>query len=139
MKECNTCKEIKDISEFSIEKRVKSGLRSQCKECANKYYQSNAGQNKVLLRRFGITIKQYEQMLKNQDNKCAICKQEEIRCDYRYGKLRKLSVDHDHKTKKIRGLLCGDCNTAIGLLKEDIKLVKNAFEYMLINNSSKLL
>lgn len=43
---------------------------------------------------------------------------------------KKLSVDHCHKTGKVRGLLCSNCNTAIGLLKEDINVLKNAINYL---------
>lgn len=39
-------------------------------------------------------------------------------------------IDHDHKTGKIRGLLCGFCNKAIGLLKENINILRNAIHYL---------
>lgn len=62
--------------------------------------------NRVLKYMYGITLDQYNQMCIDQDNKCLICKNQ-----------RKLVVDHDHKTGKIRGLLCINCNSRLGWLE----------------------
>ena len=146
MKKCSKCKIIKNINEFYSSKKSKSGVRSGCKECeknkSDNYEQTLKGKharmlynnspithNKVLLRKFGITLEEYNKMLKQQNNKCAICKQGEIKLN-KYGKPKRLSVDHDHKTNKIRGLLCHTCNTGIGLLKDDIEIIKNALIYL---------
>lgn len=139
-KKCTKCKVIKDINEFYSCKRDKSGVRSWCKECDNNapdnYTHSLKGKhvrmlyndlpktrNTRLLKKFGITLNQYNVIIKQQNNKCAIC-----------GKSTKkrLNVDHDHKTKKIRGLLCTPCNTAIGLLNDDIEIIKNVLRYLSI-------
>ena len=68
---------------------------------------------------YKITLKDYDDMLKAQDSKCLIC-----------GFDGPLVVDHCHKTNKIRGLLCSKCNKGIGLLKEDLNTILNAFEYI---------
>lgn len=60
-----------------------------------------------LRRKFGITTYQYEQMLKDQNGVCAICKKNNM-------KKKGLNVDHDHQTKKIRGILCSNCNGSLG-------------------------
>lgn len=78
-----------------------------------------------LQRTFGITIDEYEERLKKQNGVCAICKQPEIR---RRNKL--LSVDHDHDTGFVRGLLCGACNTGIGQLHDSPKLLREAIAYL---------
>ena len=67
-------------------------------------------------------------MKKAQGGKCAICREKETR--KRRGRIARLSVDHDHSTGDIRGLLCTRCNTAIGLLEDDITLLKNAIDYL---------
>lgn len=57
---------------------------------------------------FGITPEQYEEMARSQDNRCALCPNT-------HTELHRLSVDHDHKTGKVRGLLCGTCNRKLGV------------------------
>ena len=81
-------------------------------------------QNTNLKQKFGINRDQYQVMLNQQDNVCAICKENEIVPN------RSLSVDHDHKTGKIRGLLCSNCNPGIGKFKEDIELLRRAVVYL---------
>ena len=78
---------------------------------------------------FGLTVQQYERLFTNQNGLCAICKQPE--CTVRNGKIKKLAVDHDHVTGKVRGLLCSHCNTAIGLFKDDIATMSLAVAYLL--------
>ena len=78
--------------------------------------------------KYGITPEQYDQMLKDHDGVCAICKQPETAS--RAGKIKLLSVDHSHTTKQIRGLLCDNCNKALGNMHENIERLKNAIEYL---------
>lgn len=73
------------------------------------------------LKRYGITEKEYNQILKKQDGRCSICKKQQD---------KKLVVDHNHETKKIRGLLCGNCNRGIGLLGDSKKQLKEAIKYL---------
>jgi hypothetical protein len=73
---------------------------------------------------YNIPIGQYDKMLMEQNNKCAICSTHQ-------SFLKKtLSVDHDHETGKTRGLLCQRCNTAIGMLKDSIDLLDKAKSYL---------
>ncbi|MCJ7828710.1 MAG: endonuclease VII domain-containing protein [Dehalococcoidia bacterium] len=67
-------------------------------------------------RKFNITIEQYEQMFESQNGCCAICGKLEV-IENKYGIIR-LAVDHDHKTDKIRGLLCVRCNVKLGILED---------------------
>lgn len=68
---------------------------------------------------YGITQKEYENMFLLQSGRCAIC-----------DKCVKLLVDHDHKTGKIRGLLCIKCNSAISFLDESLEILNRALEYI---------
>ena len=77
---------------------------------------------------FGIDLAEYSQMLLGQDGKCAICAQPETQM--RGGKVKALSVDHNHSTGAIRGLLCSDCNTGIGKLKDDRSVLLAAIRYL---------
>ena len=83
-----------------------------------------------LRKRFGISAAEYDSMLEKQKGVCQICSQPETKVDHRTKLPRRLAVDHCHKTGKVRGLLCSDCNTAIGLLKDDIDLMQKAIEYV---------
>lgn len=84
------------------------------------------------LAKFGITLIEYENLLKKQLGCCAICKQPERRLDNSAsGKIKSLALDHHHLTGKLRGLICQDCNLAVGLLKDDPKLVKSLLYYLL--------
>lgn len=79
-------------------------------------------------RRFGITRQEYAELFHKQDGKCAICNSPETA--KRLGKIKALAVDHDHKTGRVRGLLCSDCNTGIGKLKDDPKVLQSAIRYL---------
>lgn len=72
---------------------------------------------------YGIefTVEQYEELLVAQGGVCAICLEDCV---------KSLAVDHDHKTKTVRGLLCMKCNTALGAFKEDPSLLEKAIAYL---------
>jgi hypothetical protein len=156
---CVSCKCEKPISDFPKAKQNKSGYRGQCKTCCKAwmagYYERNrekaavAGResykrnrerklytsrrwseqnpdrvkDNLLKYSFGIGLDDYQRMLSEQDGKCAIC-----RTDSNRG--RAFAVDHDHATGEIRGLLCSDCNTGIGLLKDEPELLAKAIQYL---------
>jgi hypothetical protein len=77
---------------------------------------------------FGISLDTYNQMFTAQGGVCAICKQPETHT--RNGKLKALAVDHHHGTGKIRALLCCDCNTGIGKLKDSPEILEAAAAYI---------
>lgn len=87
-----------------------------------------AWKNSYLEQSFGISLAEYGEMLVAQNGVCAICKQPETHM--RNGKVKALAVDHDHKTGAIRGLLCFDCNTGIGKLKDDPEVMRSAIQYL---------
>lgn len=82
----------------------------------------------VLANKYGISLVTYEEMLDKQDHKCAICSVNETMVIR--GKQYRLAVDHDHKTGKVRGLLCSSCNRGIGYLRDDINIFKKAIDYL---------
>jgi hypothetical protein len=71
--------------------------------------------------KYGLTIKQYEAMLEEQGNRCAICHRASD---------KPLCVDHNHATGKVRGLLCWHCNIALGKLQDDPEVVRAALDYL---------
>lgn len=78
--------------------------------------------------KYNLTLEQYAEMHKVQGGACAICGYPESRL--RLGKLLPLVVDHDHKTGRIRGLLCCDCNTSIGKMKDNPEILRAAASYI---------
>jgi hypothetical protein len=99
--------------------------KKTAKEWAKKNTESL--KNTALKRQYGLTRKEYLLILKDQNGKCSICRN---KC--KTG--RDLSVDHCHKTKKIRGLLCGNCNRGIGLFLDSPILLQKAIYYLEINS-----
>ncbi len=132
---CTKCKIRKLFSEFYSHSTGKYKLSSICKECdsltckawkaKNKERAAHSKREYNLKRRYGIDIEFYEYLLKSQGGKCAIC-------DNTLGTNdgHRLAVDHCHKTKKVRGLLCKVCNNAIGLFRENELYFKNAIKYL---------
>jgi hypothetical protein len=78
---------------------------------------------------YGITESEYRNMLKEQHNLCAICGSEGFLIGNN-GHTELLAVDHDHETEKVRGLLCHNCNRALGLFQDRIDNLKSAIKYL---------
>ena len=74
---------------------------------------------------YGVTPEQFEQMLEQQGGTCAICA-----TDQWDSKGRGPSVDHDHATGKVRGLLCASCNNGLGRFRDDTALLRAAVKYL---------
>lgn len=132
---CSLCGKNKQRKEFYKDFRRPKGVQSECKECVlkmrrNDYrkhkpnYQKN-NRNRHLVREYGITTDQYNQMVINQNSCCEICNRhvDDI-------KNHKLYVDHNHGTDKIRGLICGSCNRLIALAMEKSSILLNAINYL---------
>lgn len=87
----------------------------------------------VLKRRYGVTVEQYNTLFEKQNGCCAICTAHQSQFK------KALHLDHCHKTDKIRGLLCVNCNTALGHLKESTGMVQQAIEKdkVLLSTDSK--
>jgi len=132
MKYCPGCKQVKSIIEDFSTIKVRNGIASHCKECNNRFgrersslpeyiekrktsYKRNREKqlNFNLLRKFGITLEQYNKQLTDQDGKCIICG----KTPEENGK--RLAVDHNHTTGKNRDLLCNNCNVTIGFIEKN--------------------
>jgi hypothetical protein len=143
-KKCSRCKETKPVEEFYLHKRSSDGYHSYCKKCGNdasnewhknnpekglasarKWHKDNPDKvkNIRLKREYGITLSDYNRMWSNQEGSCAICGVS--------GLVRKLFVDHDHKTGKVRGLLCAKHNFLLGYANDDVNILFAASKYLL--------
>lgn len=77
-----------------------------------------------LKKKYGMSENDYAEMLDRQGNVCAICGEQDANGQ------RRLVVDHDHATGKVRGLLCNTCNLGIGYLKDNTSILTSAIEYL---------
>lgn len=94
----------------------------------------DAEPNKHLIRKFGITIEEYNLMFEAQDGKCAICKEKETTHSRGGSAPQRLAVDHDHTTNVIRGLLCFKCNTTLHYFENNKEAIINIENYLRSNS-----
>lgn len=123
IKQCNVCKEVLPLDSFTRNLRKNTcGYKSLCKKCINK---------RSLLKRkhyyikyaYGKSEEWYNNLVKEQHHKCAICKKEV-----------KLVIDHCHNTGNVRELLCNKCNSVLGYVNEDITILNNMIDYLIKHN-----
>jgi hypothetical protein len=137
---CSSCKIEKDFSNFCSVPGTKEKRCKDCLKAKNLRAKLNGSKRRADLKRtYGITPKDYDEMILKQNGKCDICKEDPTRentaiknetilipVDF----TRFLHIDHNHITNKVRGLLCGNCNRALGLFKDNILRLENAILYL---------
>ncbi len=96
----------------------------KCKKAQIDYRSRGYKRNAQLKHNYGITLDLYEEMFSAQWGRCKICNRHQSEFK------KSLYVDHHHASGRIRGLLCQTCNHAIGLLYEDVLLLKRAIQYL---------
>lgn len=132
---CPRCGHERPIADFPRDRSRKSGIYPWCRSCnvdgmrrwreRNPERAKSTARRNGLLRRRGITVAQYDEMLQRQDSACAICG-----CSEAESTKGVLEVDHDHESGRIRGLLCGRCNLSIGKFDDDVALLRSAIRYL---------
>lgn len=147
LKACRKCGVTKPLVEFSLSRKATATsnavYRSDCKACcsarAMQWFKDNPGRATANKRKFnlaknyGLTVEEYNAMLRRQGGVCAVCGRGEPAEHGRTGKQFRLAVDHCHETGAVRGLLCQKCNRAIGLFGDDPILIRKAISYLLRN------
>ncbi|GAA2809565.1 endonuclease VII domain-containing protein [Streptomyces showdoensis] len=111
---CRQCGEIKPHGEWHRNTTASDGLATRCKAC--KKAQGRAGH---LKRQYGLTEAERDEMINSQGGLCAICLAAPA-----------AHVDHCHKTGRVRGVLCFNCNSAIGKLGDDPDVLRRAIAYL---------
>jgi hypothetical protein len=142
MKTCVKCGEEKELELFTKGKNYKDGRRGTCKKCHTSYtinYYNNNPDKKDAKNKMNtfykpnylfhnITKEKYDEMLKMYDGKCHSCKDRDAK-----------AIDHDHACCKngkgscgkcVRGILCNQCNTALGLLQDSRQKIISLLEYI---------
>ena len=112
--------------EAAFRKKWNEENRDKMVAYRKEYFVRNANRIRqaYLLRRFGITEEQYEELLNKQDGRCAVCLRHQS--DFS----RRMAVDHNHKTGEIRGLLCNFCNHRVVGKHNDSELLRRAADYL---------
>lgn len=133
---CPVCGEEKSLKDFYLRKDRKSGqaVESRCKECSKKrnnntvtgeLRKTTRGSLEVRAKRYQLEVNDVLDYYDTHDGLCDICRKSSE--DNRFGRLY---IDHDHETGEFRGFLCGDCNSGIGYLKDNILIMENAIAYL---------
>lgn len=152
MKKCKICNIDKSFDNFRVVRHNKNGTicyHARCNECYNsiylkKYHNLTTEQkrkrreisinnfdfeyfkNGRLMRNYGISLNEFNDMYKNQNGKCFLCEKNI--------KGKEVKVDHSHNTGKVRKLLCHNCNTSLGLMKDNPDLFYKAAQYLKEHN-----
>lgn len=131
MQQCLKCEKFK-IADHFRGRKDRGTKRRVCRECENgqnlkRYHERTSTQEahrraayKYTIKRYGLTIEDYEKMIEDQNGQCLICEESP----------EKLHVDHDHTTGKIRGLLCHHCNVALGHAKDNPIILERMIKYL---------
>lgn len=127
VKKCARCLKSKQVDHFHNDKNTKDGLNCRCIFCAQIFFRNNRDTYDEKLRKrchkYGITLKKYKKMEKEQGHRCALCNREEYQ-------VLGLCIDHDHVTKVVRGLLCSRCNTGLGMLGDSLESLRSVVAYL---------
>lgn len=119
-KKCTQCGKVKTREEYYKRTRgTRNEYHSKCKDCS----QINR-ENRRLKQKYGITLEDYNKMLENQKGRCKICGTTK---NSGHGKFH---VDHNHKTSKVRGLLCSKCNLCLGACNDNALILFKMIKYL---------
>lgn len=139
MKICTVCKQNLPYEKYYNSKQTKDGKGYRCKDCERevvkdykkRYHEKTKEWQRHRNRKskYGLTEEQYNQLRIEQSDECKICKTVmdfSVKPDMK----TRAVVDHCHNSNKVRGLLCARCNQALGLMRDDPDILRNAIQYI---------
>lgn len=134
-KTCSRCGVLKTPQGFYKSSSSKDGYSSFCKRCdrarlprkPNKKLARFTQRAGCYRRKYNITINDYDEMFKAQEGRCAICGTDSPSAK---GDVIHFSIDHDHLTGNIRGLLCDQCNFGLGHFQDNPEFLQKAINYL---------
>lgn len=132
-KVCNKCGRELPLDAFWKATASPDGHIYHCKECGsilNKAAKRNSIDRwkKHIREKFNLSEEEYTKLLERQNGVCAICGQPE-NSTFK-GSIKRLAVDHDHETGRVRGLLCRRCNLGVGYFNDDKELLFKVIDYL---------
>lgn len=125
MKRCPRCGETKTRNEFCRNRSARDGLACYCRPChraqgtESRTRLYGGSRHYKLKQKYGIGAAEVASLVESQGGRCAVCKHNPA-----------VQVDHDHKTGRVRGILCDGCNGGIGAFGEDLELLERAAQYL---------
>lgn len=131
---CSSCGLEKPLDDFYKLSGTPDGRQYVCIKCQKERWKKYTASPRAkearykadVHRIYGVSGKQLEELRQAQDNKCAGCGHEDVPSS----KTKKLQLDHDHKTGKPRGLLCGNCNKCLGLVGDVPQVLRTLADYL---------
>ena len=130
MKKCPSCKSDKSLDNYW---KGQYSCIDCTKEKQKTRWASRTPKKRLeqhLKYKYNVTIFELEEMLKEQDNKCSICKFELPDLFIYEDRRRGYAIDHNHDTGKVRGILCLNCNTLLGMAKDNKDILLEAINYL---------
>ena len=127
---CTKCGVEKPREEYYKRNNRKSGCWSECKTCFVERQMKRYHENPDLINdqraasKYGTTLEHIQQLREDAQGICSCCGREGLHHH------KRLVIDHDHATGKVRGLICSKCNTVLGLCGDNIGTLKNLIEYL---------
>lgn len=146
---CSKCKVEKSLEDFSLDRYKSGGKQPECKKCNSEYYHKHKENYQVYYKkkkqenpieylykqnkrkykhRYGITREDKQRKIDEQKSLCALCKKPLLGFSESF-------IDHDHKTRKIRGILHSNCNSGIGMFEDSLEMLQQAIDYLNLHNS----
>ena len=134
---CYRCKTWKPLADFNKERARWDGLSRACRQCQAEQYAKGKERYRLYRiehkekhqhycreRLYGVTREIYDELYDGQGGCCAICGIHQSELD------KSLSVDHDHETEEVRGLLCSQCNFVLGFAHDSVEVLRHAIQYL---------
>lgn len=154
-KTCSTCNRYMPLDAYFKRAKAADGLMYRCKDCCRdaynkryaddpnfrerrakhhrEHYDANAekirNRRRRNLSKYGMTMEQFEVLNLSQNGLCAICGEPPYK-DQEDPRKKRLSVDHNHETGLVRGLLCDSCNIGIGMFRDSPERLQSAIDYL---------
>lgn len=113
------------VKEWTQKNREKVNASNRKRYNSLSFEEKKKRNRKQQISLYGLTVEQYDAMLLEQKGVCAICGKQEA-----LSSKGVLSIDHDHNSGKVRGLLCDTCNRGLGHFYDNVSLLHNAIKYL---------
>ena len=122
MKTCTCCKVSLPDNKFykRTYKSGRVGLQPKCKTCDGKLRVKYYRKHDTIRRKLNISDEDYQKLMQSHDGTCDVCGRS----------ITKVCIDHNHLTGKVRGLLCNNCNTALGLVGDNVSTLTKLIQYL---------
>ena len=122
VKKCVCCNIIKPADKFNYHPNTSDRMNSYCSGCIR---------DSALAKKFGVSVHDVVEFRSKHSGRCDCCGREETaRVSQNRSEARALALDHDHRTNRIRGLICMNCNTALGKVGDDVERLKKLINYL---------